>query len=191
MKDELRAQLKKQRRSLSTLQQQEKSSQITSQVVKSLPFKNAQQIAFYYAVSNEANPQFFDLPEETRKEFYLPVLSTLKTQSLLFSPVNQESKFQLNKYAIPEPICSNNKLITGNTLDLVIVPLLGFDISGNRLGMGGGYYDRSFSFKNKSQKNKPILMGFAYAFQEVENLLTEDWDVKLDYIATENGIIKC
>ncbi len=68
------------------------------------------------------------------------------------------------------------------------MPLLGFDAEGNRLGMGGGYYDRSFAFK-QSHINTPILLGFAYDFQQVDTLTPEPWDIRLDIIATENHLV--
>ena len=68
------------------------------------------------------------------------------------------------------------------------MPLLGFDLKGNRLGMGGGYYDRCLAFK-KSKVKKPILLGFAYDFQQVDLLSAEPWDIGLDAIATESQFI--
>ena len=123
--------------------------------------------------------------------FIYPYLQKTNSRDCFFAPLSKDSEFELNKYSIPEPVHSTHELINGESLDLVLVPLLGFDRKGNRLGMGGGYYDRSFAFKNTSNTRKPILMGFAYAFQEVKKLVAENWDVKLDYIATENGIIQC
>lgn len=192
MKNKLREQLSQQRNALSALQKEKKSRQIASHVVRSNVFQGAQNIAFYLSVNAEANPASTQItPFESHKQFYLPVLAEAENQGLLFAPVHQSSEFKLNKFSIPEPQCLPEELITGENLDLVLVPLLGFDKQGNRLGMGGGYYDRSFAFKNTSTSIKPVLMGFAYALQEVPQLQAESWDVKLDYIATENGISQC
>ena len=71
------------------------------------------------------------------------------------------------------------------------MPLLGFDRSGNRLGMGGGFYDRSLAYKQQRPEKRPVLMGFAYDFQEVESLLAEPWDIGLDWIAMESDLFRC
>jgi len=70
------------------------------------------------------------------------------------------------------------------------MPLLGFDNEGSRLGMGGGYYDRALSFKHsEEQPSKPLLIGLAYSFQQIEGLQSDTWDVPLDVIITEETII--
>jgi 5-formyltetrahydrofolate cyclo-ligase len=82
--------------------------------------------------------------------------------------------------------------MTPAELELVLVPLLGFDRRGRRLGYGGGYYDRSFAFlKAGARPREPLLVGVAYAFQEVPQLRAEPWDVTLDFIATEHELIDC
>lgn len=192
MKKKLREQLSQQRNALSTQQQEKKSRRIASHVVASKVFQNAQNVAFYLSVNAEANPASTQrTPSKSSKQFYLPVLAKDNDQGLLFAPVHPNSQYKSNKFSIPEPQCLPEELITGENLDLVLMPLLGFDKQGNRLGMGGGYYDRSFAFKQSSTRIKPVLMGFAYAQQEVERLEAESWDVKLDYIATENGVFQC
>lgn len=190
-KTQLRDQLCQQRVSLSASQQAQKSEQIASHIIHSSLFKSAQTIAFYHAVNSEADPQSIKILSTPDKQFYLPVLAENKKQGILFAPLNDDSQFKDNKFSIPEPICSNDELISGKQLDLVLVPLLGFDKKGNRLGMGGGFYDRCFSFKNQSKTEKPILIGFAYGFQEVDSLKAEDWDVGLDYVVSESGLFRC
>ena len=77
-------------------------------------------------------------------------------------------------------------------LDLVLVPLTAFDRSGRRLGMGGGYYDRSFAFLGEVVRPaQPLLVGIGYAFQEVATLPAQDWDIALDFIATDKELIDC
>lgn len=188
MKKQLRNKLRKQRSELPLSIQSEKSSQIVDLVSQSNTFINSRKIAFYHAVRGEANPAGLAQKARLQKlgtQFYLPILEANK--SLVFAPVNLTTKFRSNQFSIPEPICDKNEIITADQLDLVIVPLLGFDKHGNRLGMGGGYYDRSFAFK-KQEPIPPILMGFAYAMQEIDSLAAESWDVALDMIATENKL---
>lgn len=77
-------------------------------------------------------------------------------------------------------------------IDLVLLPLLAFTRSGTRLGMGGGYYDRVFSFMlQEASPTGPLLTGVAFASQETDTLPRDPWDVPLQYIVTQNGYITC
>jgi len=71
----------------------------------------------------------------------------------------------------------------------VLVPLVGFDLSRNRMGMGGGFYDRSFAHR-RDNNGKPLLIGVAYDIQQADTVYPEWWDVKLDIIVTESRIIR-
>jgi len=185
MKDQTRQRLRTQRAELSLESFTSMSSAIARNVRESEAFKSAQRIGFYHSVRGEADPASL---KTTDKHFFLPVLSKNLDEGLVFIELNDETQFENNKFAIPEPIYNEEKIVAANTLDLVIVPLLGFDKNGNRLGMGGGFYDRCFAFK-KQQNSKPLLMGYAYDFQEVDSLEPESWDVGLDIIATESNLI--
>jgi len=185
---QLRQQLREERIALSANLQKQKSKLIASHIIESPLFKDAKKIAFYLAVNAEADPKYIKQNTKPNTQLYLPVLAEDEAQGLLFAPLHNDSQFNNNKFSIPEPICATNELISGEQLDLVLMPLLGFDKKGNRLGMGGGFYDRCFSFKRTSKARRPILVGFAYGFQEVDALKAEDWDVPLDYVVTENGL---
>ena len=187
MKQKLRNQLLQQRKSQSQKQQKQRSEMIVRHLLESEHYKAANNIGLYLAVNSEADPA--TLRTSSHKQFYLPVLANDEKQGLLFAPIQNNSEYKLNKFAIPEPICPKHEQRKGEQLDLVVMPLVGFDRHGNRLGMGGGFYDRCFAFKNKQPSRKPLLAGFSYAFQELENITAEDWDIKLDFIVTENGII--
>jgi 5-formyltetrahydrofolate cyclo-ligase len=185
-KDGIRTSLRHKREQLSAQEQQQKSALIINNVKQSDIYEQATKIAFYHAVRGEADPS--DLMDSSKK-FYLPILSTNKDQGLVFAPIDENTQYKNNEFGVPEPIVEPDEFINAETLDLVIMPLLGFDNQGNRLGMGGGYYDRCFAFK-KQQPDKPILMGFAYDFQQVEALSAEPWDIGLDMIATESQLIQ-
>lgn len=94
-----------------------------------------------------------------------------------------------NKFDILEPHTSSPSIIP-QQLDLILMPLVAFDASGNRLGMGGGYYDRALSFKRNGIRTAPILIGLAHSQQQSPALTPEVWDVSLDYIATEKKIFE-
>jgi len=186
----LRKSLREQRDNLSSTLQKEKSNRIVKQIAQSSLVASANHIAFYSPVHGEANPLLLTKLKnfsDDKKQFYLPILQG-DNEPLLFAPFSNQNEFSNNRFSIPEPIVTNDQLTKGSDLDLVLMPLLGFDRQGNRLGMGGGFYDRTFAFKDK-QNNKPLLIGIAYDFQEIVALKAENWDIPLDYIATESELI--
>jgi 5-formyltetrahydrofolate cyclo-ligase len=187
-KNQLRTQLQQQRKTLAITQQTAYSQQICQYVSQADCFKKAQHIAFYTPVNGEANP--LPLQQITDKSYYLPVLSVQKKHHLIFVKINKKTQYNNNIYAIPEPIYTAEDIISIKKLDVVIMPLVAVDKSGNRMGMGGGYYDRSFAFKQTSPADSPQLLGFAYDFQLVDKLATNTWDIPLDFIATNNTFIE-
>ena len=138
-------------------------------------------VAGYWASGGELPLNLVIPPLAARgQRFLLPILA--KGRQLHFAP---------NRYGIPEPVAPR-EWFAPFQLDLVLVPLLAFDRRGHRLGHGGGYYDRSFAFlKDQGRPTEPLLVGVAYAFQEVEDLKAEAWDVPLDYVATDHELIAC
>ena len=123
------------------------------------------------------------------QQFLLPVLG--ENKQLRFAAWQSGDAVQPNRHGIPEP-AEPGQLLEPFQLDLVLVPLLGFDRRGNRLGHGGGYYDRSFAFLNDQVRpTEPLLVGIGYAFQELPHIDDEEWDVPLDFIATEAELIDC
>jgi 5-formyltetrahydrofolate cyclo-ligase len=94
-----------------------------------------------------------------------------------------------NRYGIPEPSIQEQQLPAW-AMQVVLMPLVGFDRTGNRLGMGGGFYDRTFAFKRNRIHARPLLIGLAHSVQEVAALPTESWDMPLDLIATEKELLR-
>lgn len=125
------------------------------------------------------------------QHYFLPVLARTPPRSLRFAQYTSGAALAPNRYGIPEPADVANAL-TPQQLDVVLVPLLAFDAQGNRLGTGGGFYDAAFAFlREQPRPARPLLVGIGYAFQQVESLQAQAWDVRMDYIATENELIDC
>lgn len=117
---------------------------------------------------------------------YAPLV--LQDHTMSFAPFDETTEMSSNKYGIKEPVVEASKCIQAGQLDAALVPLLGFDSQCHRLGMGGGYYDRSFAHRLTSAE-KPVLIGVAYELQGVEEIHSDWWDVPLDYVVTEKRII--
>jgi len=119
---------------------------------------------------------------------YLPVIRPLGHNRLDFVSYRGHDPLVQNCYGIPEPRNRNHPLPPW-ALDLLLLPLVAFDRSGNRLGMGGGYYDRTLAYLRWRERwQTPRLLGIAYRFQEVDAIATKKWDIPLDGIVTEAEI---
>ena len=122
------------------------------------------------------------------KHCYLPVLHPSLECQLWFVEYTPTAVLKPNRFGIPEPDHRQAIRIAPNLLDIVLLPLVGFDRQGGRLGMGGGFYDRTFAF-HKGKRNKPYLLGMAHACQEVEALELADWDIPLFGVITDKELI--
>lgn len=121
--------------------------------------------------------------------FYLPVIGP--ERQMRFVPWSTGEAVTPNRYGIPEPE-RHDDAVPPALLDVVLLPLLGFDRQGNRLGFGGGYYDASFAFLHEVERPAtPLLVGIGYAWQECDGFESQPWDVRLDYVATDHELIDC
>lgn len=166
-----------------------KAAQQAAHIFKTCPLlADVQHVACYLARTEEfdCSPIIKGL-WESNKNCYLPVLSTKQEGHLDFVTYHPEDTVALNRYRILEP--QHHNFFAPENLDLVLVPLVGFDMHGHRLGMGGGYFDRTFAFLQNNPIKKPLLIGLAYECQRMHNLPYDDWDVSLHGVLTEEKII--
>lgn len=180
-KREQRQAIRMKRASLSDAQRQAANHQIAQRIIGSEIFKKSQKIACYMAIGAEV-----DLSEviaaifSSGKHCYLPLVRHDKSGFLHFIEYGAGDDLQPGSFKILEPAFDSQKIIEPDDLDLVLLPLVVFDACGNRLGTGGGYYDRTFA-----QASQPLLIGVAYACQEVPQIEASSYDVKLHGVATE------
>ena len=158
-------------------------------LICSLPeYSRASRIAVYFAVNGEISLDFvIDQALLQGKQIYLP---NLDQKSLRFSPYTRQQKMRINRFKLPEPDVPDDEMLAPEALDLVLAPLVVFDTERNRIGMGGGFYDRSFAFRKEPGINAPVLTGIAHELQRVERLDPEPWDVRLDMIVTDQNIYR-
>ena len=187
---ELRQRLAERRRALSPHERMSAAQGLRRSLEQLPEYFTDVRVAGYWASNGELPLNLVIPPLATRgQQFLLPVIGSNK--QLRFAPWQSGEDVQPNRYGIPEPV-NTDEVLEPFQLDLVFVPLLAFDRRGNRLGHGGGYYDRSFAFLNDQVRpTQPLLVGIAYAFQELPEVSEEDWDVPLDFVATENALIDC
>ena len=95
---------------------------------------------------------------------------------------------RINKFRLPEPDVDDGEMLLPDELDLVLAPLVVFDGERNRIGTGGGFYDRSFAFRKSPENLKPMLIVVAHELQKVERIVPQEWDVRLDMIVTDQAV---
>lgn len=124
---------------------------------------------------------------EQGKACYLPVM--IEEKCIKFVRYEANEPMEQNKYGFWEPV-DQSQCLEASALELILLPLVAFDASGQRLGMGAGYYDRSlaFLFGEKTARPRPHLAGVAYAGQLADTLPSDPWDVRLDSVITEQGV---
>ena len=182
-----RRSLRDKRRGLSLRQRRDAAQRVSRLSVLPALFARRQRIAFYLANDGELDPQ--PLMERLRgagRRCYLPVLNTHRRRPMRFAPYTPGMPMAANRFSIPEPVVVPRAWLPAERLDLIIMPLVGFDRDGNRLGMGGGFYDRTLSFlRHRGAWRRPFLLGLAYEFQCLDQVESRPWDVPLDGVVTE------
>lgn len=183
---EIRQRLRKNRNRIDPTTRQKFDFVINSRLIQSGLLLRSPRIACY--LSNDGEPDltlFLHTLYKHRISHYLPIVTTKK--SLRFARYNWGNDLSYNHYGIAEP--ADTQLFLPRFLSIVLTPLVGFDLNGNRLGMGGGYYDRTFGFIARS--NSPVrslIVGIAYESQAVAKLPSQSWDVPLDAVVTEKTL---
>lgn len=184
----LRRNLRRKRRRLSVSRRRAHAHRLALHLMRHPLFQRARHIAVYLPNDGEMDlSMLIERAWRMGKSCYLP---RLRGQAVEFAAYLRHAQLRRNRFGIPEPL-PGARLRSPYRLDLVLMPLVGFDRQGNRLGMGGGYYDRSFAAHRTSRgRCKPYLLGVAYGFQALSTLPAENWDVPLWGVATEQGIMR-
>lgn len=188
----IRKKIRSFRNALSYDEQQNLSSLIVENIISSTLFKKSKNFALFLPNDNEPDlSRLIAYAWAKGKNCYLPVLGQKFEPRLSFQLYTPDSQMIFNRYGIPEPFDSPKTRLKSWRLDLILMPLVAFDCNGNRIGMGGGFYDRTLQYRRyRKIWQKPPLMGVAYAEQQLTSAIkAENWDIPLDYIAT-NGEIK-
>ncbi|MEX2476383.1 5-formyltetrahydrofolate cyclo-ligase [Marinobacter sp.] len=185
-RSQLRKRLRQQRRALSFEQQQQAAEHLALNLLKNPDLHRARHVALYLPNDGEIDPQvYLDTARQRGVHFYLPVLHPILPGRLVFSPYLDGTELTANRFGIPEPAFSKGPGRPVWALDAVLFPLVGFDEYGGRLGMGGGFYDRTFAFTKRQPRLAPKLIGLAHDCQKVKALPVEPWDVPLHSVVTD------
>jgi 5-formyltetrahydrofolate cyclo-ligase len=183
----LRKEIRSRRRALSPHIQRLHSSAMSLLLCRSPLFLNSKRIALYLEEDGEiATDLILSRARKLKKQCYLPVLRPRPQQALWFAEYRCGDCLTRNRFGIEEPRIHTHRLIPPWGLDLILLPLVAFDTRGNRLGMGGGYYDRTLAHRaHRKFWQKPKLIGIAHDLQKVKELERATWDIPLDGVVTE------
>ena len=180
----LRIELRARRRAIPATRRIAAAEALAAQML-ALPFAPREgRVAGYWAMDGEIALHAWQLGLPATVEYCLPVLGN--DQRLRFAPWRPGQPLVQNRYGIPEPDVDAGALLDARAMDMVVLPLVGFDPFGNRLGMGAGCYDRSLDFR-RSSAAPPWLVGAAFSEQQIDALDAQSWDVGLDAICTDVG----
>lgn len=178
---ELRDQMRQRRRDLPPARRITAANALAEHLL-ALPFAPvAGYVAGYWAMDGEIALHTWQLNLPPDCVYCLPVLNG---ERLAFAPWRPGDPLASNRYGIPEPDLAPTSLLRPEDMAMVVLPLVAFDLHGARLGMGGGWYDRSFAFRQK-RSSPPWLVGAAFELQQVNMLETAEWDVPLDAVCSD------
>ncbi|MDT9635642.1 MULTISPECIES: 5-formyltetrahydrofolate cyclo-ligase [Pseudomonas] len=183
----LRRMLRKARRALTPSEQRQAAHGLYRQLAQHPLFRRAKHISLYLPTDGEIDPRLLLRAAQRRgKVTYLPVLSAWPRTKMVFQRVKPGETLLPNRFRILEPRVNARRQRKVWALDLVLLPLVGFDDAGGRLGMGGGFYDRSLAYLARRQGwRKPTLLGLAHECQKVDRLAQASWDVPLAGTVTD------
>lgn len=179
IKNELRKKMKKIRDNIPSDKRKIEDQIIAKTLINSEIYINAETLFIYNSFRSEVDTTYIIKEALNEKIVGLPVTNSLD-HSMEAYEINEDSVFVQDSYGIQIPDTKTSNIINPKEIDLTIVPLLAYDNLGNRLGYGGGYYDRYLP----RLREDAIVVGIAYSNQFVEELTVEDFDKKLDYVVT-------
>ncbi len=180
----IRRDLRKQRAALPPAEARAAASQAVHRLWSLPVMARAARLALYLPTRGELDCTSLAVQAWRRgRAVFLPVLTGNR---LRFAPFDESVELRPNRFGIFEPVAPPRRWCRAIQLDVIVAPLVAFDIHGCRLGMGGGYYDRTLAFmKNRSSACRPHFVALAFDMQRVPTLPSAEWDVHLDAVVTE------
>ena len=184
--DELRQRNRKLRAGLAAEELEAAAAAVAERIFELPEFARAERLAAYAAVNGEIGLD--PVIKHALAEGKQVLLPNLDRETLRFSPYFHGQLMRVNRFRLLEPDVGDDAMLAPEELDLVLAPLVVFDDQCNRIGMGGGYYDRSFAFRKDPARTSPVLIGVAHEMQKVAHIEPEAWDVRLDKIVTDCAV---
>lgn len=179
----LRKQLRERRRALPAATRITAAEALAQRVLTLPFFPSSGYVAGYWAMDGEIGLHVLQMRLPSGLIYCLPLLHD--NGQLRFAPWRSGDPLVTNRYGIPEPDISPDSALNAAEMALIVLPLVGFDAHCHRLGMGGGWYDRSLAFRRNS--STPRLVGAGFTAQRMDAIPQDDWDVPLDAVCCEDA----
>jgi 5-formyltetrahydrofolate cyclo-ligase len=181
----LRAQAKRSRQEMSHADRADESRRIAERFLNSRHFLNCRTLACYLATWDEVDTNsIIERAWRAKKRVFAPVIGT--RGEMTFGRLLPETTLVRNEFGLWEP--TSDLRIDPSDLDIVVTPLVAFDSKYNRIGMGGGYFDRTFAFlRGRQSWLRPKLVGLAFDCQKVEKISPKPWDIRLYHVYSDAG----
>jgi len=189
LRNSLRRMFRERRNSLRRADQEQAASDLITRCREANLFDNCHAVALYTTHDGELNTgPLIEYLWQQNIQVYLPVVHPFSRGNLLFLRYSPSSSMQPNRYGILEPVLDVTQVIPPKQLDILFTPLVAFDLAGNRLGMGGGFYDRTLAALldcagQTSPETRPVkVIGLAHECQKTETLPTASWDIPIPLV---------
>ena len=175
------------RKALSNLKQNEKSLIVTRRLLDMGEFKTSKAVFCFLSTAHEVKTEEIILKAfRLGKDVLVPLLNPQEGDMQVVR-ISRDTRFAIGKYGVREPSLETREVVSSACIDFVIAPGLAFDIFGNRIGYGGGHYDKLF--KNISNDVTRVAVG--YDFQIIESVPHSDFDESVHFIVTETKTLRC
>lgn len=185
-RQQIRQTIRQARRQLTPEEQKIAAEQAKLNALQHPKIAQAKNIALFLSFDGEINTQpLIDALWQQNKQVYLPVLHPFSAHHLLFLHYRPDTQLVKNRFNIAEPPLDVRDVLPPEQLDVMLIPLVAFDSQGQRLGMGGGFYDRTLE---NWQQSGFYPIGLAHDCQQVELLPIAPWDIPLPEIITPKKI---
>ena len=189
-RNKLRKELRQRRRAITGSYKKFASERITTLLERSGCLQQGKRIGVYLATREELNLQpLIEHAWQRGCKIFVPHMVHARRGTMMFYPFGDRSSLREHRWGIPQ-LASARVPATTRSLYMVLLPVVGFDRLGHRLGMGGGFYDRHFAYTRRTRTHKPFLVGVAYACQEDATIDAQRHDVRLDAVLTEHALIR-
>jgi len=186
-REQIRRAARQRRRALTAEERHSAAWAARNMLAASGLLRRGTRIGIYLSVRGELDTApVIELARRRGCKLFAPVIDRHCPGEMRFASL--AGALRANRIGIPEP---EHALVSGRTLDLVLVPIVAFGPRGERLGTGGGYYDRTFAYlRRRTVWLKPRLVGFAYDWQRVDDLSSRTWDVPLAAVVTDRRVLR-
>ena len=186
-KSNIRSKIRQLRKSISGEQALKAGTQLRDNLKKLDNYASYQSVACFLSFDGEIDTRpVLDMLIEDKQRCFLPKLRPSQPNRLWFMPYTGRESMRNNRLGIPEVELTVNHALAVSKLDIILMPLVAFDEAGNRLGMGGGFYDATLAHLKQTDK-RPLCIGLAFEQQKIESIPTQRWDYPLDGVLTQNN----